>query len=186
MTSPPSHPYSKLLTLSKAQTVRKKLTAAKKTMVFTNGCFDLLHPGHLDYLKRAKDLGDYLMVGLNDDASVTRLKGFPRPITNSESRSLMLSGLFMVDGVVLFEEDTPLNLIECLRPDILVKGGDWKPEDIVGGGETVVRGGKVISLKFSEGYSTTGLLQRILKLYGASQNNNNNNINNNNDDDFRA
>jgi rfaE bifunctional protein nucleotidyltransferase chain/domain len=166
MTSEASHSFSKLLNLSGARMVRKELAANSKTMVFTNGCFDLLHPGHLDYLKRARDLGDYLMVGLNDDDSVRRLKGYPRPITDSVIRSLMLSGLFMVDGIVIFEEDTPLNLIEILKPDILVKGGDWKTEDIVGGGETLQRGGKVISLKFTEGYSTTKLLERILKLYG--------------------
>jgi rfaE bifunctional protein nucleotidyltransferase chain/domain len=137
-------------------------------MVFTNGCFDLLHPGHLDYLYKAKCLGNYLLVGLNSDASVKRLKGPPRPISCLEDRAFMLSGLFMVDGIVSFEEDTPLNLINSLAPDILAKGGDWNLDDIVGGKETSQRGGKVVALPFSKGYSTSQLLEKITGLMKGS------------------
>jgi rfaE bifunctional protein nucleotidyltransferase chain/domain len=158
---PFSRPYSKLLSAADVRKTKKDLKDAGKTLVFTNGCFDLLHTGHVDYLWRAKSLGDWLLVGLNDDASVARLKGETRPILRLGDRVLMLSGLFMVDGIAVFPEDTPLNLILAVEPDVLVKGGDWKEEDIVGRDSVLERGGKVCSLPFTPGYSTTGLLEKI-------------------------
>ncbi|MDC7221288.1 MAG: D-glycero-beta-D-manno-heptose 1-phosphate adenylyltransferase [Spirochaetales bacterium] len=131
-------------------------------IVFTNGCFDILHPGHMDYLKKARQLGDFLVVGLNSDASVKRLKGESRPVNDQNTRQIMLESLAFVDQVILFEEDTPFGLIKSLRPDILVKGGDYAPENIVGrefAGET-------LTIPFVEGFSTTGLLERIDKLNG--------------------
>ncbi|MDR2353296.1 MAG: D-glycero-beta-D-manno-heptose 1-phosphate adenylyltransferase [Deltaproteobacteria bacterium] len=156
--------FSKLLDPEKALIIREELQKANKLYVFTNGCFDILHPGHLDYLASARALGDYLLVGLNGDASIRRLKGPVRPVNSEEDRAIMLSGLFMVDGVVIFSEDTPLELINYLNPDILVKGGDWGVDKIVGGKETIARGGKVISLPFVKGYSTSSLIKRIVDL----------------------
>lgn len=135
--------------------------AAGKTVVFTNGCFDLLHPGHIDYLHKARELGDVLVVGLNDDESISRLKGATRPISPMGDRSIMLSALKSVDLVVPFSEDTPLALISTLLPDILVKGGDYQPDDIVGAKEVRDNGGVVTVIAFVEGHSTTALIRRI-------------------------
>jgi len=133
-----------------------------KKLVFTNGCFDLLHPGHVDYLIRARDLGDLLIIGLNTDASVRRLKGPSRPILDEASRGLILASLSFVDAVVLFDEDTPLELINTVKPDILVKGGDYHAENVVGYDIVTAQGGKVIILPFVEGFSTTSIEQKIL------------------------
>jgi rfaE bifunctional protein nucleotidyltransferase chain/domain len=133
-------------------------------VVFTNGCFDLLHPGHLQYLSEAKDSGDRLIIGLNADDSVKRLKGEGRPVRKVEERALMLAGLEMVDAVVAFSEDTPLQLIEYLRPDILVKGGDYEIKDIVGAKEVRSYGGQVKKLSFQQGFSTTALIEKIKRL----------------------
>ncbi len=130
-------------------------------VVFTNGCFDILHYGHLHYLADAKGLGDKLIVGLNSDDSVKRLKGAHRPINDFLTRQHMLAALQMIDLVVEFEEDTPLNLIKKLLPDFLVKGGDWSPEQIVGSDIILENGGKVLSLPFVQGYSTTNIEQKI-------------------------
>lgn len=132
-----------------------------KKIVFTNGCFDILHRGHVAYLAEAKKLGDVLVIGLNSDASVKRLKGPERPINNQEDRRYVLSQLKAVDFVEIFEEDTPLNLILRVMPNILVKGGDWKIEQIVGGKEVLANGGSVFSLNFVDGYSTTSVIQKI-------------------------
>lgn len=132
-------------------------------VVFTNGCFDLIHLGHLEYLIQARALGDHLVVGVNSDASVQRLKGAHRPIKDQNSRLHILASFVFVDAVVLFDEDTPLELIKSVRPDVLVKGGDWKPEQIVGGDFVRSYGGEVISLPFLEGYSTTSLEQKIVR-----------------------
>ena len=129
--------------------------------VFTNGCFDLLHYGHVDYLARARDLGDKLIVGLNSDESVRRLKGAHRPIQDEKSRQYLLASLFFVDLIVLFSEDTPYQLIEALQPKLLVKGGDYLPEQIVGADLVKKSGGKVIVLPFVEGYSTTKIEEKI-------------------------
>ncbi|MDR2612145.1 MAG: D-glycero-beta-D-manno-heptose 1-phosphate adenylyltransferase [Deltaproteobacteria bacterium] len=154
--------YSKLLPLPEACGLRESLRRRGGTLVFTNGCFDLLHPGHLDYLARARGLGTALYVGLNSDASVRRLgKGPERPVCPEGDRALMLSGLSMIDAVIIFDEDTPLELIRRLEPDVLVKGGDWRQEDIVGSLEVLTRGGRVHSLPLLPGYSTTSLVERI-------------------------
>lgn len=131
-------------------------------VVFTNGCFDILHRGHVTYLEEAAKQGHRLVVGLNSDASVKRLGKAPdRPLNDQDSRAAVLSALRCIDAVSVFEEDTPLELIKLVRPDVLVKGGDWKPEQIVGGTEVLGWGGEVRSLAFVQGYSTTGLVEKI-------------------------
>ncbi|MDR1608978.1 MAG: D-glycero-beta-D-manno-heptose 1-phosphate adenylyltransferase [Deltaproteobacteria bacterium] len=155
---------AKILSPSQAKALRGDLAKAGQILVMTNGCFDLLHPGHLRYLAEARALGDFLLVALNDDKSIKRLKGPQRPIRPENERAEMLAGLTMVDGVTLFSEDTPLNLIELLQPDILAKGGDWPADKIVGGPETLARGGKVCSLSLVPGLSTTNLIAKILSL----------------------
>lgn len=132
-----------------------------KKVVFTNGCFDILHRGHLSYLNEAKSLGDILVIGVNSDKSVKRLKGENRPINNELDRVFMLENLKAVDFVFIFEEDTPYELIKIIRPDILVKGGDWKPEQIVGHDIVQALGGKTLSLNFEDGYSTTNLIKKV-------------------------
>ena len=129
-------------------------------VVFTNGCFDLLHAGHVRYLNAARSLGDRLVVGLNGDASVARLKGAGRPVTPEAERAEVLAALAAVDAVTLFREDTPLALVEALSPDVLVKGGDWAPESIVGREHVLAAGGRVITIPLVEGRSTTTLLRR--------------------------
>lgn len=135
-----------------------------RAVVFTNGCFDLLHAGHVDVLTRARALGDLLVVGLNDDASVARLKGPSRPVTPLAQRAYVLAGLACVDFVSAFAEDTPLELIRAVLPDVLVKGGDWPVAAIVGGDVVAARGGKVVSLPLVPGLSTTAVITRILAL----------------------
>lgn len=130
-------------------------------VVFTNGCFDLLHPGHVDLLTRARELGDLLVLGLNSDASVLGLKGPSRPVTPWQDRALVLAGLSCVDFVVGFDDPTPLALIEAVLPDVLVKGGDWAVEAIVGREAVEAAGGRVVSLALLPGYSTTGVIARI-------------------------
>ncbi|MCR5645010.1 MAG: D-glycero-beta-D-manno-heptose 1-phosphate adenylyltransferase [Bacteroidales bacterium] len=130
-------------------------------VVFTNGCFDILHRGHVEYLAKAADLGDILVVGLNTDASVRRLKGEGRPVNNQEARALVLASLSFVDAVVLFDDDTPYNLIKTLRPDVLVKGADYQPEDIVGYDIVTSYGGTVTTIPLVEGYSTTNFIERL-------------------------
>ncbi|MGZ3691858.1 MAG: D-glycero-beta-D-manno-heptose 1-phosphate adenylyltransferase [Pseudobdellovibrio sp.] len=131
-----------------------------KKIVFTNGCFDLLHIGHVTYLEEAKSLGDVLIVGINTDASVRALKGPTRPIQNENDRSQILAALKAVDHTVLFGEDTPLNLIKKIKPDVLVKGGDWKLEQIVGSDFVMSYGGAVKSLNFVNGKSTTSIIEK--------------------------
>lgn len=133
-------------------------------VVFTNGCFDILHSGHIQYLNEARALGDKLIVGLNSDLSVKRLKGEERPINTEDDRKFVLENLKAVDEVVIFGEDTPLGLIELIKPDVLVKGGDWPIEKIVGHDFVSSLGGEVISLSFKHGYSTTSVLEKIKKL----------------------
>ncbi|WP_018124427.1 D-glycero-beta-D-manno-heptose 1-phosphate adenylyltransferase [Desulfovibrio oxyclinae] len=150
----------KVLTVAEFRAKRDAL--AEKRLVFTNGCFDLLHPGHVDYLQRARDLGDALMVGLNSDASVRRLgKGDDRPVNGQDARAFVLAGLACVDFVILFDEDTPLELIRAVRPQVLVKGGDWPVDKIVGRDVVESDGGKVLSIPLLEGYSTTSVIERI-------------------------
>lgn len=152
---------------SKICTAQKFVDAsmAGGTIVFTNGCFDILHPGHVDYLQHAKSMGTCLVVGLNSDASVRRLKGPQRPINDQQSRAIVLSGLESVDFVVIFEEDTPYELIKQIRPHVLVKGGDWSIENIVGRDIVEKDGGKVCSIPLLAGYSTTRIIERIVTMH---------------------
>lgn len=136
-------------------------------VVFTNGCFDLLHPGHVAYLEEARELGELLVVGLNSDASVRRLKGPSRPVLTQDERAAIVAGLRSVDFVVVFDEDTPLDLIAALEPDVLVKGGDWPIDQIVGGDLVVQSGGRVLSLPYVEGKSTTSIIERVRRLPAA-------------------
>ena len=133
-------------------------------IVFTNGCFDILHVGHLHTLKESIQLGDKLIVGLNSDASVSRLKGKERPIVNQLDRSEMLAALEMVDAVIIFEDDTPEELIQMIKPDVLCKGGDWSIENIVGGDFVKSYGGQVVSIPFIQGYSSSSLINKIKSL----------------------
>jgi rfaE bifunctional protein nucleotidyltransferase chain/domain len=132
-----------------------------KRIVFTNGCFDLIHPGHVRYLRAAKRLGHVLVVGLNSDASVRRLKGPSRPLVPQHDRCEVMAALEMVDYVTVFNEGTPYNLIKQVQPDVLVKGGDWQADQIVGADIVRLRGGTVRSLRFASGYSTTRLVETI-------------------------
>jgi len=134
-----------------------------KKIVWTNGCFDLLHLGHIDYLSKAKDHGDILIVGVNSDDSVRRIKKEGRPITNEKSRSNIMASLQFVDAVVLFNEDTPYEMIKLIQPDVLVKGSDYKAEEIIGYDNVTAKGGKVVTIDFLPGYSTTGIEERIKK-----------------------
>ncbi len=153
--------HQKIQTFDQIEATVKRWQAAGETVVFTNGCFDLLHYGHLHYLADARDLGDKLIVGLNSAASVRRLKGEHRPINDELTRQHLLAALEVVDALVVFETDTPLDLICRIAPDILVKGGDWQPHQIVGSDFVLKNGGKVMSLPFVEGYSTTNIEAKI-------------------------
>jgi D-beta-D-heptose 7-phosphate kinase/D-beta-D-heptose 1-phosphate adenosyltransferase len=143
--------------------LRRRFLATKRgeKVVFTNGVFDLLHRGHLEYLSAARALGDVLFVGLNSDTSARRIKGDSRPFVQEDDRAYCLASLTPVDYVILFDGDTPLELIKALKPDVLVKGGDWRVESIVGYEEVRSHGGEVLSLPYREGYSTTRLLETI-------------------------
>lgn len=145
---------SKIITIAQWAEVRNE----NHNVVFTNGCFDVLHRGHVTYLAAARDLGNCLVVGLNSDASVRRLKGESRPINNENDRALVLAALSFIDYIILFEEDTPKKLIEQVKPDILVKGGDYKIEDIVGADFVQKNGGKVLTIPFVDGYSSTKII----------------------------
>jgi D-glycero-beta-D-manno-heptose 1-phosphate adenylyltransferase len=133
-----------------------------RKIVFTNGCFDLLHLGHIDYLSKAADLGHVLIIGLNTDASVSRIKGPQRPLQNEESRAIILASLKFVDAVVLFDQDTPYELIRQIQPDILVKGADYEPKDIIGYDILMAKGGQVVTIDFLPGYSTSAIEKKIL------------------------
>lgn len=154
----------KLVSLPALNEVVNKWKAEGKKIVFTNGCFDLLHAGHIAYLSEAAALGDILIIGLNNDNSVKRIKGIERPINNEATRATLLSAMFFIDAVVLFNEDTPLEVIKTVLPDILVKGGDYKIENIVGAKETIDNGGKVEVLTFLPGYSSTAIIEKIKTL----------------------
>lgn len=158
-----SHP--KILPPEELALRLEALRAQGRRIVFTNGCFDLLHPGHVDLLARCRAEGDALVLGLNSDASVARLgKSPPRPVMPLAARAFMLAHLECVDYVTRFEEDTPLRLIELLRPDVLVKGGDWAAPDIVGADQVLEAGGRVLSLPLLPGWSSTGIIEKIRKL----------------------
>jgi len=152
---------SKLKTWEEITSIIKELKSQNKKIVFTNGCFDILHSGHVQYLEEAKELGDILILGLNSDSSVKRLKGNDRPINNEIERATVLSALCTISHIVIFKEDTPYKLINHIKPDILVKGGDWKPEDIVGSDIVSSYNGEVKSLSFVDGKSTTDIINKL-------------------------
>ncbi len=133
-----------------------------KKIVFTNGCFDILHKGHADYLAKAKNLGDVLVVGLNSDTSTKKLKGEGRPVNTEDARAFLLASLHVVGAVVLFEEETPYNLIKAVSPDVLVKGADYKPDEIAGADIVKANGGRIETIEFLQGFSTTGIINKLL------------------------
>lgn len=151
----------KIFFLSQAEKLALMLRREHRMTVFTNGCFDILHRGHVEYLSRAADMGERLVIGLNTDSSVSRLKGPGRPINDESARAMVLAALSFVDAVVLFDEDTPYELITLLRPDVLVKGSDYSMDQIVGADIVLAGGGRVETLDFIPGYSTTAIEERI-------------------------
>ena len=152
---------NKIRDLSSVKKEIEALKAQGKRIVFTNGCFDLLHPGHTRYLYAARNLGDYLVVAVNTDRSVKAIKGEHRPIQSQDERTELLAALSFVDAVVLFDEDNPLNIVRHLLPNVLVKGGDWTEDQIIGADEVKQAGGVVKSLPFVTGYSTTAIIESI-------------------------
>jgi D-glycero-beta-D-manno-heptose 1-phosphate adenylyltransferase len=152
----------KIVSLEEVHRIRDEWKGAGLKVVFTNGCFDLLHEGHVTYLEASKSKGDKLIVGLNSDASVSRLKGLSRPIVPEMARARVLAGLESVDAIVLFDENTPLELIAALSPDILTKGNDYEVHQIVGADHVLSNGGTVETLELVEGFSTTAIITRIL------------------------
>lgn len=157
----------KVFSLAQLQTEREHLRRAGRRVVFTNGCFDLIHPGHIKYLQEARRLGDALIVALNSDSSVRELKGEKRPILDQNERASVMAALGCVDYVTIFDEPTPREIVAALSPDVLVKGGDWDVERIVGREEVEAAGGEVLSLPFIEGCSTTDIIKRIVSRYGG-------------------
>ncbi|GAA4407060.1 D-glycero-beta-D-manno-heptose 1-phosphate adenylyltransferase [Nibrella viscosa] len=158
---------SKILTREEAVQQAARWQAAGQRVVFTNGCFDIVHLGHIDYLEKARNLGDKLILGLNTDASVSRLKGPLRPVVNEYARARLMAALAFVDAVTLFDEPTPLELIQAVRPDILVKGDDYSVENIVGADFVMLQGGSVQTVPLVKGYSTSSLIEKITKSYPA-------------------
>jgi len=154
-------PKEKIKTVEELMQIVPQWKGIGKTIAFTNGCFDILHPGHIASLCEAAQTADVLIVGLNSDASVKQLKGESRPINSQESRALILAALSMVDIVTIFDEKTPLELIKSILPDVLVKGGDYKVEDIAGAKEVIEAGGKVVINPIVEGFSTTSLINKL-------------------------
>lgn len=152
---------NKILTLPELQKSLAQWRLKTKTIVFTNGCFDILHAGHISSLSEAAQHGDILVVGLNSDASIKELKGKGRPVNDQESRALLLASLSMVDAVVIFTEPTPVELVKIIKPEVMVKGGDYKVEDIAGAREVIESGGKVIINPIIEGLSTTSIINKI-------------------------
>jgi rfaE bifunctional protein nucleotidyltransferase chain/domain len=154
----------KILSREELLPKRELLRESGKKVVFTNGCFDILHPGHVDYLNQSRDLGDFLILGLNTDDSVRRLNKAPgRPVNEEQARAMVLAGLACVDAIVFFDEDTPYELIGFLKPDVLVKGDDYKVEEVVGHDIVEAAGGRVITIPMLQGYSTTRIIGKILK-----------------------
>ncbi len=155
---------NKINSLNDAIELVKNWKSADNKVVFTNGCFDIVHLGHIDYLEKARNLGTKLVLGLNTDASVNRLKGPTRPVVNEYARARMMAAFEFVDAVILFDEPTPLQLIEAIKPDILVKGDDYTVETIVGSDFVIGNGGEVKTISLVEGYSTTKLIEKIKQL----------------------
>ncbi len=152
---------SKIKKQEELSSILSILRFKEKTIVFTNGCFDIIHRGHVEYLSKARNYGDFMIVGLNTDQSVKRLKGESRPVQDETSRSIILAAFSFVDLVVLFNEDTPYNIINLIKPDILVKGADYKESDIIGYDIVVRNGGKIKTIELSEGYSTSNIVRKF-------------------------
>ena len=159
---------AKVLSLPELKKVLTLLRSTGKQVVFTNGCFDILHTGHTRYLARARALGDILVVAVNSDTSVRGIKGDKRPINIESDRMEALAALEAVDFVTLFSEPDPYKVIKELQPDVLVKGGDWPVDKIIGGDIVTARGGKVVNVPYIDGQSTTGLIEKIVKIYGKT------------------
>ena len=153
---------NKITSLTTLQIKLREWEKKGNKIVFTNGCFDIIHQGHIDYLAKAKDLGDILIIGLNTDKSVSEIKGKNRPIQDQKSRAVILASMQFVDAIVYFSDPTPYELIKAIQPDILVKGADYKPEEIVGYDIVKAKGGEIKTLKFLEGYSTSAIEKKIL------------------------
>lgn len=154
---------SKIISINQLESTVKNWRNSGDKIVFTNGCFDLLHLGHIDYLAKASDLGNRLIIGLNTDSSVQRIKGPSRPVKDEKSRTHILAAMQFVDAVILFDEETPINLIYCVKPDVLVKGGDYTIEGIVGHEIVLENGGEVRTIEFVDGYSSSKLIDKITK-----------------------
>ena len=153
--------YDKILDEKSLEEMLKLWRKEGKTIVFSNGCFDILHRGHVEYLSKAADLGDVLIIGLNTDTSVKRIKGPSRPVNDEKARAVVLAALEFVDAIMFFDEDTPYNLIKRVQPDVLVKGKDYKAEDIVGYDIVINKGGKVETIELVDGFSTTKTIEKM-------------------------
>lgn len=154
------------------ETLKPKLNMwrfQEKKIVFTNGCFDIIHKGHIDYLSKAADLGDIFIIGINSDNSVARLKGKGRPLQNLESRAVILASMFFVNAIIPFEEDTPFELIRFIQPDVLVKGADYKEKEIVGADIVKSKNGVVVTVPFLEGYSTSSIEKKIIRNFQTKE-----------------
>lgn len=156
-----NHSTQKIINQHKLRSLLAYWRFKQYRLVFTNGCFDIIHRGHIDYLARARQMGDILIIGLNTDESVRKLKGEGRPVNDQDARALTLASMTFVDAIVFFEEDTPYNLIRTITPDILVKGSDYEIRDIVGADIVQNSGGKIETIEFLEGYSTTSIINKL-------------------------
>lgn len=154
---------SKIIDIKNIETHLTDWSLKKQKIVFTNGCFDILHRGHVEYLAQAANHGDVLIIGVNTDSSVKRIKGETRPVQDEYARAILLASLSFVSAIVLFDEDTPYNLIKRIQPDVLIKGSDYSIKDIVGSDIVMAKGGKVITIDFIEGYSTTSIIEKLKK-----------------------
>lgn len=158
---------NKIKTLPNLLKIIPRLKKSGKKIVFTNGCFDILHLGHITYLEKAKSCGDILIVGINSDKSIHKIKGPHRPIQNQSSRAKVLAALSSIDYVVIFNEPTPIKLIEAIKPNVLVKGADWNIKDIVGSNIVKENKGRVAKIKFIKGFSTSNIIERIIRGYSS-------------------
>lgn len=155
----------KVIDIQRFLELRERFRLDGRCVVFTNGCFDIVHRGHIEYLLKAKALGDILVIGLNSDRSVRNIKGDKRPIINENDRALLLASFYFVDYVILFDEDTPEKLIKAIKPDVLVKGADWGDDEIVGADFVRSYGGRVVRVELTKGYSTSAIIEKIVRLY---------------------
>ncbi len=160
-----SKAQNKILSLQQGIDITTEWKKGGEKVVFTNGCFDIIHLGHVDYLEKARELGTKLIIGLNTDASIRRIKGPQRPVQDERSRSRILASFAFTDAVILFDEDTPYNLIKALKPDILVKGNDYAPQNIIGADIVNGYGGDVITIELITGYSTSEIIKKIKDTY---------------------